>query len=426
MNAIEVQSLTKIYRLYNSPKDRLKEMLSFRGKKYHREFYALNEVSFSVEKGQTVGIIGQNGSGKSTLLQIICGVLQQTSGSIKVNGRIAALLELGAGFNSEFTGRENVYMNGALMGLTREEMDRRFSDIEAFAEIGEFVDQPVKTYSTGMFVRLAFAAAVNVDPQILIIDEALSVGDVLFQAKCFSKFRQFKQKGITIIFVTHSLDLITTHCNYAILLNKGSAVRQGKPKEVVDEYNRIITSRNSVDASSVHPTMMKDIHQNSISKKIEWNGLFRLNPNEDRYGTKRAEVLEAGIFTTQHEPVQILERNRVYLIKVKVRHQDRMPGAIVAYSIKDPKGVILCGTNTLFQNIEIEDMEKGDVILVAFQQQIQINPGDYLLSVGAAAFEGGEYVVYDRRYDYMPIQIIADQPRVGLFDPQSIINWMKL
>lgn len=426
MNAIEVNHLTKIYRLYNSPTDRLKEVFSLHKEKYHHEFYALNDVSFKVEKGQAVGIIGQNGSGKSTLLQLICGVLHPTSGSVRVTGRISALLELGTAFNPEFTGRENVYLHGALMGFSRNDIDRRFPEIEAFAEIGAFIDQPVKTYSTGMFVRLAFSAAVNVEPEILIIDEALSVGDVLFQTKCFAKFQQFKEKGITIIFVTHSLDLIITHCNHAIVLSQGRIVKCGKPKEVVDEYNRIITSKNSAVFLSNRPETIEEPRQNILSKGSDWDGLFRLNPNEDRYGTKRAEILGAGIFTPQHEPVQILERNHDYLIKIKVCHQDRMPAAIVAYSIKDPKGTILCGTNTLFQDISVEDMEKGDVILVTFRQQIQINPGDYLLSIGAAGFEDGEYVVYDRRFDYLSIQIVADQPRVGLFDPQARVDWIRL
>ncbi len=425
MNAIEVNNLNKIYRLYNSPKDHLREIISLLGKKFHHNFCALNDVSFSVKKGQTVGIIGQNGSGKSTLLKIICGVLQPTRGGVRVNGRIAALLELGAGFNPEFTGRENVYMNGALKGFSGKEIDERFPEIEAFAEIGEFIEQPVKTYSSGMFVRLAFATAVNIDPEILIVDEALSVGDALFQVKCFAKFQEFKEKGITIIFATHSLELVTTHCDRALLFDQGSLVAEGMPKSVIDEYNRLIVSRNRISFTSKNNDKII-LQQISSSKEIEWNGLFRVNPNEDRYGTKQAEILEAGIFTPDHEPAQVLERNQEYLIKVKVFHNDSMPAAIIAFAIKDPKGTILCGTNTLIQDIKMGYVENGDVILVTFRQQININPGEYLLSVGAAAFEEGEYVVYDRRFDYMAIQIVADQLYVGLFDPQSMIEWTHL
>lgn len=427
MNAIEVSNVTKIYKLYNSPKDRLREVFSINGKKFHQTFHALNDVSFNVEKGQHIGIIGQNGSGKSTMLKIICGVLQPTNGSVKVNGRIAALLELGAGFNPEFSGRENVYMNGALMGFNRDEMDRRFPDIEAFAEIGEFIDQPVKTYSSGMFVRLAFAAAINIDPEILIVDEALSVGDALFQARCFAKFQEFKEKGVTLVFVTHTLNLITTYCDRALLFDRGALVKEGKPKPVVDEYNRLIVSRSETAfTSKARKTDNIISQQKSASGEIEWQGLFKVNANEDRYGTKKAEIMEAGIFTLDGEPVEVLERNHEYLIKVKVRHNERMPAPIIAFSIKDPKGTILCGTNTLYQNVNIGQLDKDDVILVTFRQKININPGEYLLCLGAAAYEEGEYVVYDRRFDYLAFHIIADQHHVGLFDPEATIEWKLL
>ncbi len=426
MNAIEVSNLTKIYKLYNKPKDRLRELISPKRKKYHHEFFALRDVSFKVEKGQTVGIIGQNGSGKSTLLKIICSVVQSTSGSVKVSGRISSLLELGAGFNPEFTGRENVYMNGALMGLSREEIDKRFSDIESFADIGEFIDQPVKTYSSGMFVRLAFAAAINVDPDILIVDEALSVGDGLFQAKCFAKFRYLKEKGITIIFVTHSLDLVAIHCNHAMLLDNGILVQQGKPKTIIDVYNRLISTRGSATSNTkVARNHQAHSLQMSFSKELEWQGLFNVNPSEDRYGTKQVEILEAGIFTANHKPAQILERNKEYLIKVKLCYNERMPAAIVAYSIKDPKGLILCGTNTLYQNVQMGLMEKGDVIIMTFKQVIRLNPGEYLLCLGSGTFEEGEYVIYDRRFDHMAFQVVGNEPRVGIFDSESVIEWTR-
>ena len=433
MNAIEVNNLSKIYRLYNSPRDRLREIISLNGKKFHNEFYELNDVSLNIEKRQTVGIIGHNGSGKSTLLKIICGVLQPTRGSVSVNGRISALLELGAGFNPEFTGRENVYMNGALNGFNREEMEQRFPDIEAFAEIGEFIDQPLKTYSSGMQVRLAFAAAVSIDPEILVVDEALAVGDALFQSRCFAKFKDFEERGITIVFVTHDLGLVTTHCSRAILLDQGNLVAQGNPKPVVDEYNRLIVSRSRVNFTSQTNNQII-LQQISSPKEIEWQGLFKVNPNENRYGTKKAEILEAGVFTLDHEPVQVLERNQEYLIKIKVRYNDSIPAAITAFKIIDSKGTVLCGTNTFYQyKVEIGDLEakigdldKGDVILVTFRQRIRINPGDYLLSVGVAAFEDGEYMVYDRRFDYMVIQVIADQIREGVFDPESEIELIRL
>src|SRR3972149_3589824 len=280
MNAIEIENLTKIYRLYKSHKDRVKEIISLNTKQYHHDFHALNHVSFSIKKGETVGIIGQNGSGKSTLLKIVCGVTRPTSGSVKVNGRISSLLELGAGFHPDFTGRENVFMNGALMGFSKEEMEKRLPEIEAFADIGEFIDQPVKSYSSGMYVRLAFAAAINVDPEILIIDEALSVGDVFFQTKCFAKFKEFKEKGVTILFVTHSLDLITTHCNSAVLIDKGIIIEKGNPRDVIDKYRMEITASENVVGGSEYRNNKNVVFVSNVKEKeMRWNGLFMINPN---------------------------------------------------------------------------------------------------------------------------------------------------
>ena len=233
-SAIKVDHVTKVYKLYNKPKDRLKESLGLTKKKLSRDHYALRDISFDVRKGETVGIIGTNGSGKSTILKIITGVLNPTSGSIQVNGRISALLELGAGFNMEYTGLENVYLNGTMIGFSKEEIDAKLQDILDFADIGDFIQQPVKTYSSGMFVRLAFAIAINVDPEILIVDEALSVGDVFFQAKCFRKINEIKERGTTILLVTHDMGSIIKYCDRVVLLNKGNFVGCGAPGEMVD------------------------------------------------------------------------------------------------------------------------------------------------------------------------------------------------
>jgi ABC-type polysaccharide/polyol phosphate transport system ATPase subunit len=234
--AVSVKNVSKKFLLFGSPKDRLLEALHPFKRKYHREFWALKDISFEVPKGTTLGIVGRNGSGKSTLLQIICSVLKPTLGTVTVNSRVSALLELGAGFNHEFTGRDNVILNGALMGFTRREMEERLPLIESFADIGEFIDQPVKTYSSGMFVRLAFAAAINVDPDILIVDEALAVGDAKFQHKCYNKFLEFQNAGKTILFVSHSTDAIVRHCDYAILLDGGRIVEKGEPKTIINYY----------------------------------------------------------------------------------------------------------------------------------------------------------------------------------------------
>jgi len=238
--AIKVDNVTKIYKLYDKPIDRLKEMLDFRKKSYHSDHYALRDISFEVKKGESVGIIGTNGSGKSTILKIITGVLNPTTGNVEVKGRISALLELGAGFNMEYTGIENIYLNGTMMGYSKKDIDERLKEIVNFADIGEFINQPVKTYSSGMFVRLAFAVAINIDPEILIVDEALSVGDVFFQAKCYKKFQEFRKAGKTIIFVSHDLSSISKYCDKAILLNKGIFIEEGKPNNVIDTYKKNI------------------------------------------------------------------------------------------------------------------------------------------------------------------------------------------
>ena len=242
-NAIRVTNVTKVYKMYEKPIDRLKESLHPRHKEYHKKFYALNNISFNVGKGETVGIIGTNGSGKSTILKIITGVLSPTDGSVEVEGTISALLELGAGFNSDYTGIENIYMNGTMMGFSRKEMDGKLQDILDFADIGDFVYQPVKTYSSGMFVRLAFALAINVEPEILIVDEALSVGDVFFQSKCYRRMEEIREKGTTILMVTHDMGSIIKYCDRVVLLNKGNFVAQGEPGHMVDLYKKILANQ---------------------------------------------------------------------------------------------------------------------------------------------------------------------------------------
>ncbi|HEY5995346.1 MAG TPA: ABC transporter ATP-binding protein, partial [Gallionellaceae bacterium] len=274
--AIVVKNLTKTYRVFGHPGDRIKQALTFGHMRFHQEFTALQNVSFEIKKGEALGIIGRNGSGKSTLLQLICGILKPTKGEAQVNGRISALLELGTGFNPEFTGRENVYFQGAVMGISREVMERRFDDVVAFADIGEFIDQPVRTYSSGMYVKLAFAVAIHADPDVLIVDEALAVGDALFQAKCFAKFRECKEQGITILFVTHNLDLVTSYCDSAVLLDRGVLVTRGTPKEVVDDYRRVLSLTGA--------RAKKSTARGADGDSTEWPNQFALNPAENRYG----------------------------------------------------------------------------------------------------------------------------------------------
>ena len=277
--AIAVNHLNKIYRLYDKPVDRLKESLGLSRKKKYKEHYALRDVSFTVEKGETVGIIGTNGSGKSTILKIITGVLNPTGGEVQVNGRISALLELGAGFNMEYSGIENIYLNGTMIGFSREEIDAKLDEILKFADIGDFVYQPVKTYSSGMFVRLAFAVAINIEPEILIVDEALSVGDVFFQAKCYRKFEEFKKQGKTILIVSHDLGSISKYCDRVVLLNQGVKMAEGNPKEMVDLYKRLLVGQaEDPQEEALEPQEIPE----SISEDEQWKRPYPLNPEAMR------------------------------------------------------------------------------------------------------------------------------------------------
>jgi teichoic acid transport system ATP-binding protein len=388
------------------------------------EFWALDNVSFDVRRGECVGLIGSNGAGKSTLLKLLNGITLPDKGIIKVAGRVGALLELGAGFHPMLTGRENIYLSAAILGLNKEEVADKFDAIVDFAGLQEFIDSPVKHYSSGMYVRLGFAIAAHADPDVFLVDEALAVGDALFQSKCYAKLREFRDRGVTTIFVTHSLDLVTTHCGRALLLNNGKLIDDRTPKDIVAHYNRIITT-NGRQSHSIGKGTTQGFKERLPSKEIEWGGLFNVNPSEDRYGSKKAEVLEAGIFTTDLRPAQILERNEESLVRIKVRHNEPMPAAIVSFLLKDAKGTVLCGTNTLHQNIDMGWMESRDVVVVTFRQIIRLNPGDYLLCVGAAGYENGEYVVYDRRFDFMTFQIVSEQQRAGIFDSESFVEWMR-
>ncbi len=424
---IEFQQVTKTYRLYSSPVDRVKEAFHPLKKVYHHHFDAIKNVSFGIEKGETVGIVGRNGSGKSTMLQLVCSILQPTSGEIQVDGRISALLELGAGFNPEFTGRENVYLNAAILGLRKEEIDNCFDDIADFANIGDFIDQPVKMYSSGMYVRLAFAVAINVNPDILIVDEALAVGDAVFQAKGFAKFREFQERGVTIVFVTHAIDLITKYCTRAILLNEGALVKSGSPKDVVDAYNRLLVgvsarqkAAEKMDAETLE--LAGDLPSETAFPLQKWQGLFSINPNENRYGDGRAVILEAGFFAEDGSAVQTLVKGDICEIRLRLHFTDTVEEPIVAYTVKDIKGFDITGTNTWFQEISTGTYYKGDLVEVVFRQVFLLNAGSYLISFGCAGHEGGKYVVYDRRYDYMGFEVVSESRSVGFFDLESEIT----
>ncbi len=407
--AIQVKHLDKMYKLYNKPSDRLRETLGL--KVPVREHYALRDVNFQVERGETVGIIGTNGSGKSTILKIITGVLNPTAGEVTVNGRISALLELGAGFNTEYTGIENIYLNGTMMGFSREEVDARLQDILDFADIGDFVYQPVKAYSSGMFVRLAFAVAINIDPEILIVDEALSVGDVFFQAKCYRKFEEFKKMGRTILFVSHDLSSISRYCDRVILLNKGVKMEEGSPKQMVDMYKQLLVGQDPAKAE-----------ENKETQKENWSEQFQVNPNMLEYGSKLAEIVDFAVLDENGLCTNTIEKGSSFQIKMKVVFHENIQEPIMAYTFKDIKGTEITGTNTLFEKMAVEHSEAGDTCTVTFRQDMFLQGGEYLLSFGCTGYKDGEFTVFHRLYDACNITVVSNKNTVGFYDMNSKVE----
>ena len=431
--AINVCDVTKIYRLYDKPIDRLKESISLTHKKYHKEFFALDKISFSVEKGSTVGIIGTNGSGKSTILKIITGVLNPTTGSVEVNGNISALLELGAGFNMDYTGIENIYMNGTMMGFSKEQMDAKLPEILEFADIGDFVHQPVKTYSSGMFVRLAFALAINVEPEILIVDEALSVGDVFFQAKCYRRMEEIRKTGTTILMVTHDMGSVIKYCDKVILLNKGEFLAEGPAGEMVDLYKKILAGRMDdleADLAKRLDSNFSDMMElnNDINKTHakEYHGLMKdkisINPNKTEYGDGRAEIYDLGLLDSKGELTNLLLKGEEFTIREKIRFNANIESPIFTFTIKDKKGTELSGTNTMFEGAPVKPVKPGDEAVVEFKQKMTLQGGEYLLSMSCTGFENGTHVVYHRLYDVTFITVISNKNTVGVYDMESKVN----
>ena len=418
--AIKISNLTKIYKLYDRNRDRLKDSLGLSKKANYKEHYALKNVNMEVKTGESVGIIGVNGSGKSTILKIITGVLNATSGDVQINGRISALLELGAGFNMEYTGLENVYLNGTMMGFTEKEIDERLQDILDFADIGDFVHQPVKTYSSGMFVRLAFAVAINIDPEILIVDEALSVGDVFFQAKCYHKFEEFKKLGKTILFVSHDLTSIAKYCDRVILLNKGVKLAEGNPKDMVNMYKKLLV--HQLDEETLEDVSSKS----AIGEKAEdgkaWKNNFEINPTITDYGEKQAEIVDFAIIDQYGAYSSIIEKGSVYKVKAKIYFHETVKNPIFTITIKSKQGTDITGTNTMFERIETGTVNAGEERIVTYEQKMNLQGGDYLLSLGCTGYVGDNFVVYHRLYDLVSFNVLSDKNTVGFFDMDSHIT----
>lgn len=416
--AISVDHISKMYKLYDKPMDRLKESLGLSRQKKYKEHFALDDVSFEVRQGETVGIIGTNGSGKSTILKIITGVLNPTAGNLQVNGRISALLELGAGFNGEYSGIENVYLNGTMIGFSREEIDAKMDDILSFADIGEFVHQPVKTYSSGMFVRLAFAVAINIEPEILIVDEALSVGDVFFQAKCYRKFEEFKEMGKTILFVSHDLSSIGKYCDRVVLLNQGHKLAEGGAKDMVNLYRKVLVNQlDDAETENAEENIDTVQEENSLQKEK-----LNLNPEVLEYGSKLAEIIDFGIYDHTGLITNAIDKGQQFSVKMKVKFHEDISEPIFAFTIKDLKGTEITGTNTMYENSPVTPKKSGDVQEITFTQMMSLEAGEYMLCLGCTGYRDGEFTVFHRLYDVCNLTVITDKKAVGYFDMFSKVT----
>ena len=431
--AIEIDHVGKVYNTYAREFDRFREAVSLTRKNYHKDFVALKDVNLTVRKGECVGIIGTNGSGKSTLLKIITGVLSATSGTVRMQGHVSSLLELGAGFNMNYTGLENIYLNGKIMGFSNEEIDKRVPLIEQFAGIGDFIHQPVKKYSSGMFARLAFAVAINVDPDVLIVDEALSVGDIFFQTKCYHKFDEFRKQGKTILFVSHDLGSVIKYCDRCLLLNRGEQVAIGPCKEVVDIYRKImvehyqeerrldkVAAPDAVDAGAV-------THETGAQAKWPadrvWKESMTQNPEAQDYGDRRGEIIDYGLMNSQGEISSMVLKGETFIVLYRFRINQRIEHPIFAFTLRDLKGTELCGTNTLYEDKSIEVAEPGLTGVITFRQRMTLQGGQYMLSLGLTGYINGELVAYHRIYDACHVQVLADHNTVGVFDMESTIEY---
>ena len=422
-NIIEIHNLTKSYKMYESKKARLVEVLFPRVKK-HTEFKALDNLDLNVQKGEILGILGRNGAGKSTLLKIITGVAVQTSGDMKIEGKISSLLELGTAFNPELTGEENIYQHAQVMGLSKKEIELKKQEIIDFADIGEHLSQPVKTYSSGMFARLAFACAINVDPDILIVDEVLSVGDMAFQLKCFKKFEEFKKKGKTILFVTHNVSDVLKNCTRSIILQKGEKIFDGDVKEGVELYKKLITGTDieKIKEEIEEKKNNKDDENGSSKKKAElsqdkdsWKIHFNQNPNIIEYGNKDAEVIDYGIFDENDNFLNSLDNDREIKLKSKIKFNKDIDNPIFTMTIKNFNGVEIAGTNSMIEKIYPGNFKKGDIVVAEFKQKLPIAPGGYTLSFSCTRINSkGELEVLNRKYEALLIEIMSNKDCVGM------------
>lgn len=397
--AVRVNQVTKKYKLYNNKTDRLKEAVFGWGKSYHKDFYAVNDITFDIKKGETLGIIGKNGSGKSTLLKMITGVLNPSAGSIEVNGRISALLELGAGFNPEYTGIENVYLNGTVMGLSRKEIDEKLDEIIQFADIGDFIHQPVKVYSSGMFVRLAFAVAVNVDPEILIVDEALSVGDIRFQQKCLRKIEEFKAKK-TVLFVTHDVGLINNYCSRAIWINEGILMEDGSPEYVTKKYR----------ASMADSTLTK-VNGLSDDAKELYSNIDMLSNGVDVFGDKKAEIIGISMFDAKsNEKINMVDPGQKVKLCIALQSKENIANPIIGFTLTDRLGNIIFQTNSYIAGELLEPLGPNEFVYYCFEYSMpELNNGHFCISPAFASGSQEEHVQHCWVHDALIFQVTSKQ-----------------
>lgn len=406
---ISVKNLSKKYKVFGRKKDVIVEAMFPRANR-HTLFTAVDNMTFDVYPGESVGIIGCNGAGKSTLLKMITGVVAPTEGSIKIDGRVSSLLELGTAFNPELTGRENIYQHGQIFGLTNAEIKAREQEIIDFADIGAHLDQPVKTYSSGMFARLAFACAINVDPDILIVDEVLSVGDMAFQMKCFKKFEQFKEGKKTILFVSHNTNDILTNCSRVMILQKGACIFDGDAKEGVERYKKLM--------SGVEMTQNKASEPKPAEPKGEkMADSFEQNEKLLVYGNGKADIIDYGVFDSEDRPLSVMNNTDPVRVVFKVRFNEAVDDPIFALSIKSFKGVEVAGANTELYKVETGSFAAGETAAIEFRQSIPLAIDKYSLSFGCVKrLENGELEILDRHYDAIFVDITSDRPSPGILD----------
>lgn len=426
-NIIEIKNLNKEYKMYARKKDRLIETV-FPFVHKHSTFKAMDDLNLEVKKGEVLGILGKNGAGKSTLLKIITGVVTQTSGIVNVKGKISSLLELGTAFNMELTGVENIYQHGQVMGLTNEQIEEKKQEIIDFADIGDHLYQPVKTYSSGMFARLAFACAINVDPDILIVDEVLSVGDMAFQLKCFKKFEEFKNRGKTILFVTHGIGEVLRNCTRTIILKEGKKIFDGDVKDGVELYKKMIVGISPEEnkrQEKIKEEIKIGIEDESVNGT--WKSLFTQNPNVIDYGNGEAEVIDYGIFDEDGKPKNVVDNDKVVVLKSKIKFKKDVKNPIFTMTLKDFKGNDICGTNTLIENTLTGEFKKDDIAIVSFRQVLNVAPNKYTLSFSCTKFNPkGELEVLNRKYDALLVEILSNKDVVGVLKVDSKIDIEKV